>query len=819
MKLLADWWRALRGSWQLYLVALVLAVLATWGIQEIFVVRANGQFQERINRLADQLSNGSAKLQTLGAVVTLGSLDATVRGTADGTLAPDNPEVLEKLAKLYARFHLSNALILNPDGVVVAYYIVGGKSGTGRELGYRPYFRQAITGVPNMYAALGTNTGERGIYIAAPILDQDTAANVQPLRVFGAMVAKLDFEEVDALLAAETDPLLVVSPEGAVFASNVPDWRFRVVGNAQTITQVMQDSRIGTAFDKTPPQLLPLQPNGTISYQGQRLHLAAANVNWSDPHGDWRLLGFAAPMRNYSPLSRFLTALVLFGVVALAGHWRSARAQARARARQVRSLLDNSGQGFLTFGADLRFGSEYSQACEAMLGQSPAGALAPQLLFGADPGRAELFAMTIEAAASEADPQARESMLSLLPSELSRPPYLLRAEYKGLDNGRYMLVLTDVSEERRMSALLESERRRMELIVQAITDSRNFFDTLDSLHAFLDLGLTQLLANAQSPQTKARELYRQIHTFKGLLNQFCFTGTPLVLHALESQLSALIASGDSLSLDALAGLIDVPALRAALEAELGLLREALGEEFLARGDSVVLSEEQARQLEQLALQLLRGEPVDTSVAEIRSLLQEVSALRRVLFKDVLLGFNGVVRKTAERLHKQVAPLQVHSAEAVWIDPQAWRPLLRALVHVFTNAVAHGIELPEERWEREKDETGTIICTVRQDANTILLEIADDGAGLALQRLRQRAVEVGICSTLEAQALSDQEAAQLIFRDQLSTRDAVDALAGRGVGLAVVWHETLRLGGRLWVHSMAGQGTTFHFEFPHLPEAV
>jgi two-component system chemotaxis sensor kinase CheA len=247
--------------------------------------------------------------------------------------------------------------------------------------------------------------------------------------------------------------------------------------------------------------------------------------------------------------------------------------------------------------------------------------------------------------------------------------------------------------------------------------------------------------------------------------------------------------------------------------DLAILSDALGEEFLAHGESFILSSDQALQLEALATRLLRGEIVDTSVAQIRRLLVEISTLRRVSFSDVLRGFDGLVKQAAASLEKQVAPIVVSEGVDVWIDPLTYRPFLRSLVHVFRNAVAHGIETPEARWEAGKDETGKITCSVALERNAIKLSIADDGGGIDLDALRQRIVSAGIYSESDVLAVSDEELARLIFMDNISTQREVSELAGRGVGLAALLSETINFGGEVVVKTVAGQGTEFLFRLP------
>lgn len=485
---------------------------------------------------------------------------------------------------------------------------------------------------------------------------------------------------------------------------------------------------------------------------------------------------------------------------------------------KVASLLDNSGQGFLSFGSDLVVDAQCSRACQTMLGVYPAGLDAAAVLFGGDAAKADLMRDIIPAVMAEEDPGAQEIMLSLLPAEIQRGDRILKAEYRILDSDELMLVLTDMTAERRMAALLDSERRRLELIVMAVSDSRNFFEAIDGFREFLEQGLPRALAQEQPAHLRAKELYREIHTYKGLLNQFSFPNAPRELHAAETRLSELLSSSADATAQQLADSVSPRGLRAAFDADLAVLSDALGADFLTRGERVTLTHAQAQQLEALATRLLRGETVDTALGEVRAFLDELSQLRKVSIRDVLMGFDGVVRQAALRLDKEIASIALEDGVDVWVDPQLYRSFFRSLVHVFRNAVAHGIETPDARWEAKKNEVGRITCGVAVRGDNLELSIADDGAGISVDALRQRAVAAGIYSPQDVLAVSDEHILQLIFVDSITTQLAASELAGRGVGLAAVLSETQKLGGQIVVNSACGEGTQFLFILP-LPSNV
>jgi chemotaxis protein histidine kinase CheA len=351
------------------------------------------------------------------------------------------------------------------------------------------------------------------------------------------------------------------------------------------------------------------------------------------------------------------------------------------------------------------------------------------------------------------------------------------------------------------------------MIVAAVTEGRDFFDTVETFREFVSGGISTLLGAASSAAQIAREVYRQVHTFKGLMNQFSFVQTPRALHDLESQLERLRQLGDKVSLQSINDVVQAVPLAALLESDLAPLRDALGAEFLECGDRVVLSADQALQLQRLAAKLLRGEAIDTTLRGMRELLVQMGQLRKLALKDALSSFDRLISQTAARLDKEVGPLQVVGSADVWIDPLAYKPFLRSLTHVFRNAMVHGIEDPDTRLKTGKQELGAITCGLEVEGGVLKLSIADDGAGIDLEALRHRTVSAGLITLDAVTDLPDEQLMEMIFLDNVSTLQETNELAGRGVGLAVVRSEARNLGGTVVVQSRPGHGTKFVFTLP------
>lgn len=484
----------------------------------------------------------------------------------------------------------------------------------------------------------------------------------------------------------------------------------------------------------------------------------------------------------------------------------------RVTGEQVAALLDNAGQGFLSFGADMAVAAQYSRACEAMLGQPPAGRHAGSLLFPDDPHNAELLSDATQRVLATDDPDRRDVMLSLLPSEWTRGDRQLSATYAVLNTGRLMVTLTDVTEERRLAEQVVAEHGRLKMVHAAVAESAEFLDSVAAFRQFARDELPQMLAAQQPPQTVLERVYREVHTYKGVLGQFCFQRAPQLLHVAESGLEDLKDLGDGLTLQGLSDYLAPLGLEQALAGDLAALESVLGPAFLAGGKRLSVTDQQARQMETLVMRLLRGEPVDMGEARKRELLM-IGNLHKVAVRDALSGHDRTMAAVAARQRKLLAPVRFIDSETVWLDPAACRPFLRSLAHVFRNAVAHGIEAPPQRRAAGKPEAGQITCTIARADGWLTLDIADDGGGIDTAALRRKVRERGLHGDAELDAMGDPGLLELVFSDGVSTAARADQFSGRGVGLAAVRAETLKLGGAVFVRSTRGQGTRFTFRLP------
>jgi chemotaxis protein histidine kinase CheA len=192
-------------------------------------------------------------------------------------------------------------------------------------------------------------------------------------------------------------------------------------------------------------------------------------------------------------------------------------------------------------------------------------------------------------------------------------------------------------------------------------------------------------------------------------------------------------------------------------------------------------------------------------------LEQMLSLQLQPMRGFLLSFARYARELARAVKKEV---EVElEGEETRLDRRIARELEEALLHLVRNAVDHGIEPPEVRQALGKPRSGHIRIQALADGPKVRLVIADDGGGIDVARVIQKAVEVGLVDATSAAGMGKKEALRLLFSPGFSTRKQVSEISGRGVGLDVVANVVNRVGGEVFVETEARRGTTFSVEVP------
>ena len=189
----------------------------------------------------------------------------------------------------------------------------------------------------------------------------------------------------------------------------------------------------------------------------------------------------------------------------------------------------------------------------------------------------------------------------------------------------------------------------------------------------------------------------------------------------------------------------------------------------------------------------------------------VLKIRMVPVEQLFRRFPRVVRDVAKLCGKDVA-LEV-AGEHTDLDKGILDALAEPLTHMVRNAVDHGIEPADDRLSAGKPARGTVSLNAYHQGTQVVLEVTDDGRGIAPEKIRDHAVRVGLVKQDEVQRLSDYDLLNLIFEPGFSTASAVTEVSGRGVGMDVVRTATDRLKGTVHISSTPGKGTTIQLRVP------
>jgi chemosensory pili system protein ChpA (sensor histidine kinase/response regulator) len=195
--------------------------------------------------------------------------------------------------------------------------------------------------------------------------------------------------------------------------------------------------------------------------------------------------------------------------------------------------------------------------------------------------------------------------------------------------------------------------------------------------------------------------------------------------------------------------------------------------------------------------------------QTRELQRDLLRTRMVEFDGISERMYRVVRLAAKETGKQVK-LDILGG-TIEMDRGVLDRMTPAFEHLLRNCVAHGIETPDRRTATGKEASGQIRIVVKHEGNDVSVEFQDDGAGLDILRIREKALQQGLITP--QQQLTDADAANLIFMPGFSTAQQVTELAGRGIGMDVVRSEVNALGGRIETTTQAGHGSAFKLVLP------
>lgn len=478
----------------------------------------------------------------------------------------------------------------------------------------------------------------------------------------------------------------------------------------------------------------------------------------------------------------------------------------------VRNLLDHADQGFLWFGKDLIIKNEFSYKCTNIFNRS-IGMLAFVDLVTPYFGESakEIFQVAFDSYFKNNSPVTDNVYLMLLPADCVVGSKNIRFEYRRIESDgqkAVMVILNDITEKINMEKAIAEDQNKQRILIKAFSHQAQIKRMLDEFREIFFGGYLAYFCGNDSFTENLNGLFRAIHTFKGDFAQYGFLCASDKLHIFEDALLELTERERDATLS------DVESIMASfnpediLKEDLNIIYDALGRSYFDGCEMLSLPKSRLVEIEER----LRAakDPIDPAEA--------IGLIKELRFRDIkafLEQFRDYLQYLADRVMKPM-PVYVVEGDDVAICEEQYEAFLKSLVHIFRNAMDHGIETDEERISCGKDERGFIQCrTAKGDDKWFTLTISDDGQGLNLARIKEMALERGLHTAEELAVMLDKELCKLILADRFSTKVTADALSGRGLGMAAVQKACEDLGGTLEILTEKDRGTSFLFRLPYI----
>jgi two-component system chemotaxis sensor kinase CheA len=474
--------------------------------------------------------------------------------------------------------------------------------------------------------------------------------------------------------------------------------------------------------------------------------------------------------------------------------------------RLMKALLDSLSQGFFIFNKDGLCLEVSSKACLNTVEAAPSGQMIWDVLKLAD-NKADGFRKWMMTLFSEMLPF--EDLAPLGPAEfphskglnISLEYFPLRNEDQQIDG--VVVVATDITSLVEARRQAEHDKEYAKLIINMIKSKNEMGRFIRESQGMLK-DMRQAISKPAS-EWDSESIFRCLHTLKGGAALFSVATVAESCHHAETRLTDY----KNAATEANANLLKSQCQAVELQFDKFLLetKEILGSSILSQERLLEVSVGELNYL----LEKLAAYPQAKTVAE--------NVLAHLLYepvKNFFEPYKEVSFRVAEKENKMLRNVEFKN-DMIPVVPEVYGPLFATFVHAFRNAVDHGIETPEVRYKAGKMEGGEILVKFeRQDLPTPTLKIslADDGGGVNPEKIRARLLSKGINTESE----NDFEVIQHIFDSSFSTKEQVTETSGRGVGMDAIKYEVTQLGGKVWVESKVGFGSTLYVEVPYMTRA-
>lgn len=475
--------------------------------------------------------------------------------------------------------------------------------------------------------------------------------------------------------------------------------------------------------------------------------------------------------------------------------------------KKITTLLDNSNQGFLLFNRNMLVNDGCSKECSNLLEGDKTGQDISIILFPDNVQTQDLFRNIVNDVYNEKEEIIQQSLFSLLPSIVSLNDKEIKIEYKILENREFMLILTNATTQIELERRVKKEQEVLKMIVSIVSDKSAFYDTKRDYDKFTSQKL-KFVSEDKPALYNLNKLYRIIHTFKGAFLQFYMQRTVEYLHKVESDLSTLMKNDNITNIDIVDFLKKIR-FKSFTKHDMKTVQNMLEETFFNDENYINVNIEYVEQIKEKVSNYMQNSTPKHLVCE--DILCDIDKLTTTKVINTLTSYVTMSNQLAQRLDKEIFEIEIEGDRELALPNEDFKPFMKSLLHVFRNCVAHGIEDADTRLMHNKDEKGRITCSFEEDDEFLYIYIADDGAGINIEKIKTKLID----KEIDISNLSKQDLYKYIFENSFSTSDEISEISGRGYGMSAVKMELERLNGEYIIDSELTKGTKFTFKLPIL----
>jgi two-component system chemotaxis sensor kinase CheA len=459
--------------------------------------------------------------------------------------------------------------------------------------------------------------------------------------------------------------------------------------------------------------------------------------------------------------------------------------QVEARTETIKTILNHVTFGFLVVDRNLVINDEYTQSCKTLFGQEKLGGLTIIQALKMNKRAAEHYALCMDQVFEDIMPSS--VTLSQLPSRFELNGRTLRCEASiirkqdGVD--RILYTISDIS-------ALEAAQREAQtnrILVGILRRKEGFQEYMAEVKEQLHQAREQTESNHQEI------VRRNLHTLKGNAASWGLMDIAARIHDIEDETQITAQH--------------VHEVEETFRSFINTHAQIIGFEYEGLHElNFEISSSQFDRLKTIISDLPGSQA---------SRLQTWTAVVLQKPASLLLGpIEEFVEKLSHRLGKGVQ----FSAKGLdtLVDVDTMRGVLQSVMHLIRNSIDHGIE--DQSMRGSKNPIGLIELSIDRRDNHYCVTVRDDGRGIDVEKLKRKAVAMGLKTQKEIDSLSRQEQIDLVFLDGLSSADTTTEISGRGVGMSSILAAVRRVQGRFHIESRFGEGSLMRLEIP-VPETL